>query len=74
MFSKHASMPPVLLPFSLLHTTESECENGPVQSPLPGLFLFTESSKNRMVRDKNQLFYRMIKVRYSMVRKSIPTG
>ena len=51
-----------------------ECENGPVQSPLPRLFSFAESSKNRMVHDKNQLFYRMIKVRYSMVRKKIPHG
>ena len=54
--------------------TETECENGPVQSPLPRLFSFAESSKNRMVHDKNQLFYRMIKVRYSMVRKNIPHG
>ena len=45
-----------------------------VQSPLPRLFSFAESSKNRMVHDKNQLFYRMIKVRYSMVRKKIPHG
>ena len=51
--------------------TETECENGPVQSPLPRLFSFAESSKSRMVHDKNQLFYRMIKVRYSMVRKNI---
>ena len=49
-------------------------ENSPVQSPLPRLFSFAESSKNRMVHDKNQLFYRMIKVRYSMVRKNIPHG
>lgn len=54
--------------------TETECENGPVQSPLPRLFSFAESSKNRMVHDKNQLFYRMIKVRYSMVRKNLPHG
>lgn len=53
-------------------STETECENGPVQSPLPRLFSFAESSKNRMVHDKNQLFYRMIKVRYSMVRKNLP--
>lgn len=52
--------------------TETECENGPVQPPLPRLFSFAESSKNRMVHDKNQLFYRMIKVRYSMVRKNLP--
>ena len=54
--------------------TETGCENSPVQSPLPRLFSFAESSKNRMVHDKNQLFYRMIKVRYSMVRKNIPHG
>lgn len=54
--------------------TETECENDPVQSPLPRLFSFAESSKNRMVHDKNQLFYRMIKVRYSMVRKNLPHG
>ena len=54
--------------------TETGCENSPVQSPLPRLFSFAESSKNRMVHDKNQLFYRMIKVRYSMVRKNIPNG
>lgn len=62
-------------PIVLMRTaTETGCENSPVQSPLPGLFSFAESSKNRMVHDKNQLFYRMIKVRYSMVRKNIPNG
>ena len=42
--------------------TETECENGPVQSPLPRLFSFAESSKNRMVHailqnDKSAVFY-----------------
>ena len=55
-------------------STETECGNGPVQSPLPRLFSFAKSSKNRMVHDKNQLFYRMIKVQYSMVRKNLPHG
>ena len=36
--------------------TETECENSPVQSPLPRLFSFAESSKNRMVHEKTSYF------------------